>query len=252
MRILSFVALAGVASLTVSAGADITALNGAALGQSEGAPTQFGSIYGQVPQSPVDGDTYDARALLQDGVNAFFIDDAPDNHGFGGSEDAGTNFVGNAGDRFSIASLHTVLGGGTELVQVEMTNLSANGAPSAWQPTAGLLSPNDLVFNSWRFDMGSTAAGTDAIAWSNDFAIINSGFTAFDSTGASLGTFALTLDTSTANSMSGVAVLGLGGADIGGFDMVSIQLFWEIEKVPAPGSMALLGMVGLASMRRRR
>jgi hypothetical protein len=251
MRVLSFVALAGIASLTVSAGADITSLDGVILGQSEGTNTRFGSISGFGPQSPVAGDTYDARALLQDGINAFFIDDVPDNHAFGGVEAAGANFAGNAGDSFSIASLNTVLGGGTELVQVEMANFSANGALSAWLPIPGN-GPNGVPFTSWRMDMGSTAAGTDDIAWSNDFTIINSGFTAFDSTGASLGTFALTLDTSTANSMSGVAVIGLGGADIGGFDMASIQLFWEIEKIPAPGAVTLLSMVGLVSMRRRR
>ncbi len=251
MRVLKVFALVGVASLTTSAVADITPYEGVILGQTQSNPTQFGSIYSPTSRSPIPGDTYDARALLQDGINAFFIDDVPNNHAFGGLENAGSNLTGNAGDAFQIASLHTNLGA-TELVQVEMGNFSANGALSAWQPFAGLLSPNGVVFTSWRFDMGGIAAGPDDIAWDFDFNVINAGFTVFDSAGASIGTFALTVDNSSANALSGLGVVGIGGGDIGGFDLASFQLFWEIEKIPAPGSVTLLGMCGLIAMRRRR
>ncbi len=245
--------LVGLAGLAAIAGADVAVYNGVVLGETASLETRWGSIYGIAGRAPVAGDTFGARALVQDGASAFFIDDVPDTHLFGAVEAAGVNFLGNLGDSFSIASAVTDLGGGQELVQVEMTNLNASGAPSMWHPTPGLLSPNGVPYNSWRLDVGSTAAGTDDIAWDPAlFAVVSSGFTAFDSTGASLGTFALTLDTSTATGLSGVGVIGIGGGDIGGFDLASIQLFWEVKKVPAPGSLGVIGLGALFAVRRRR
>lgn len=247
---ITFVALAG---LTAFAGADINAINGSTLNGAEGLYDSLTTTMTGF-RSPVPGDTFDARALLQDGTNAFFIDGAPDTHTFPNpaGEFAGTNSVGNPGNFFGVLSAHTILGGGTEFIQVEMANFQSNGTDlSAWQPTPGLLSDNLIPYTSWRLDVG-TITGSDPIAWSSDFRIVDSGFTIFDSDLNSLGTFALTVNGSTANSLAGVAVVGLGGADIGGFDMASIQLFWEIEKVPAPGAMALLGLGGLVATRRRR
>jgi hypothetical protein len=206
------------------------------------------------PRNPL-GDTYGAEPLLQDGASAFFLDNgAASVFNFdGASENGGASTAYQFGvDMIAVEAFTPSATGG--LVQVEVAAVDAlAGANVPWVP-AGVLGPAG-PFNSWRLDVGSTAATNPvdiALGAGQTINVLNSGFTAFNSAGASIGTFALTLDTSGPTQVSGLGVVGLGGADIAGFDMASIQLFWEYEVVPAPAGVMLLGFGGLALARRRR
>jgi len=206
-----------------------------------GAPAPYGSIAGSGGQQR-GGDTYNAAPLVQDGVSAFYISDAaPSTHMFDGTVEGAGNNLANPGGTFAIVEAQTPLGL-TDLIQVEMIALNAAGAPAPWVTVPG--------FTSWRLDIGAIAAGTDAIDL-GPINVVASGFTVFNSAGASLGTFGLTVDASTGSSVAGVGVVGLGGGDIAGFDLASIQLFWEVEIVPEPASLTLVLLGGLALLRRR-
>ena len=243
MKRFTVLCVATVCALAGGASADIGFVSGQDL-RDGGQATHFGSIFGQVGTRGGTGDSFVARALLQAPPNAYFIDDVPHSHTFGGSEFAGNNLI--TGQPFTITSAKTSLGGNLYLIQVEM------GTQGPWQPTPGLTAPNGNVFQSWRLDVGMLAAGTDAIDFANPITVMSSGFSIFNSVGGSLGTFALTLNGSTASSVAGVGVVGLGGGDIGGFDLARIQLFWTVEIIPAPGTASLIGLGGLVAMRRRR
>lgn len=251
-----------VADLTTPAGGGFTAYNLADAG-----PAAYGLISDGVVAGgarSVLGDTYSVAPLVQDGVSAFFLQDVdgpgPGTTGryvatFDGTgENSGANLAYSTGTHnFQVTEAQTDLGGGNYLIQVQYTAVNGSGAAEPWVP-AGVIGPNG-PFTAWRMDLGTNAAGNpiDRLSPNNDFSILNSGFTAFDSTGAALGTFLLTVDDSNPPSggLSGVAVVGLGGANIAGFDMATLQMFWEINVVPEPASLALLALGGLLVVRRR-
>ncbi len=197
----------------------------------------------------VEGDTFDAVAMVQDGINAFWLDDYPDNFQFvaGTSTDNGANLI-TAAD-MEIAFTETMTAPNTYFVQANI--YTVDGSP--WVPV-GALSPNGVVYNSWRMDVGIQGAGVDTLAPDltgfTGINVLQSGQAAWDSTGL-LGTFPLTLEGPYAtNELGGVGVIGLGGADIGGFDYNEMALFWEYELVPEPASFLLL-VLGAALIRRR-
>ncbi len=218
-------------------------------------PSIYGNIFGLVqPESDPSGDTFSSAPLVQDAASAFFISDtAPSTHTFDGTaEDGGADLVGNEGDRFVVAEAFTPGAGanGGDLIQVQYTAVDAAGAPTPWV-AAGVAGPAG-PFTAWRLDVGSNAGGMDQIA--NTTAVLGSGMTVFDSAGGPVGSFPLTLDTSSATGVSGLGVIGLGGADIAGFDLASFQLFWEVAPVPEPSSVILgsSSLLGLVLLRRRR
>ncbi len=177
------------------------------------------------------GDTYDAAGLVQDANSAFFLDDLPDNHTFGtGEESAGANLLSGVDTRI----IGTDFGPGvpgTNLIQVNY--LTVDGSDLV---PAGEVSPDELILESWRMDVGTTAAGTDQIEWTPNpgFTVVDSGFCLFDG-GAQLGCFALVSNDSSADGVAGVGVVGLGGADIAGFGVDELVMFWEIQVNPSCG-----------------
>lgn len=177
------------------------------------------------------GDTYDAVGLVQDVVTAWIVDDLPDNHTFGtGDESAGANLISGVDTRI----VGTDFGPGvpeTNLLQVNYFTVDGSDIVPA-----GSVSPDDLIYDSWRMDVGTTAAGTDKINWTPNpgFTVVDSGFCVADA-GTVLGCFELSLHDSDANGLSGAGVVGLGGEDIAGFGVDELIMYWEIQLAPSCG-----------------
>ena len=221
---------------------------------SEAGDALTGSIFGigtPIETDPT-GDTYSAAPLAQDGASAFFISDtAPNTHTFDvASEAGGMALAASAGSTWvAVEGFFPGVGpNGGDIIAAEYIAVDAAGAPTPWV-AAGVTAPGGLPFTTWRLDIGSTAAGPNEIT--NTDAILSSGFTAFDSAFAPIGSFPLTLDTSSASGVSGAAIVGLSGADIAGFDLASIQLFWEVVPEPATGLLTVIGLLGVSLLRRR-
>jgi cysteine-rich repeat protein len=171
------------------------------------------------------GDTYDAAGLIQDSGSAYYVDDLPDSHTFGtGEESAGANMLSGVDTRI----VGTDFGPGlpdTNLLQVNY--FTADGSDIV---PAGNVSPDGLIFEDWRLDVGTAGAGTDKINLTPNpgFTIVDSGICLLQD-GVIEGCFALTLDDSDANGLSGAGVVGLGGADIAGYGIDEMIMYWEIQ-----------------------
>jgi cysteine-rich repeat protein len=177
------------------------------------------------------GDTYDAAGLVQDAGSAYYVDDLPDDHTFGtGEESAGPNLISLVDTRIA----GTDFGPGvpdTNLLQVNyFTTDGSDIVP------AGAISPDQLIFDAWRFDVGTTAAGTDKINWTPNpgFTVVDSGFCVADG-GELLGCVDLTVHDSDANGVSGAGVVSLGGGDIAGYGVDEMIMYWEIQLAPSCG-----------------
>lgn len=239
-----------VVGLAATANADITPVTTIAdLTQ----PIAQGTVYGLTgDKNIIAGDTYTAEPLVQDGINAFFTDDAASVFTLGVPAIGGNNLTGAAGSTSNSSSGSIDNMDGTFTAFVTIDHRDATGNLDLWVDAAQA----GQGLTSWRADVGSNAGGTDGLAVDlgagESFNILSSVFVAFNSANASLGAFSLSLDTSNASQLSGLAVIGLGGADIAGFDLSGLQIQWTYEIVPAPASAALLGLGGFAAIRRRR
>lgn len=180
-----------------------------------------------------DGDAYDAAGLVQDVGSAYYVDDLPDTHTFGtGEESAGVNALSQVDTRIAGQDFGPGLPG-TNLIQVNyFTSDGSDIVP------AGMVSPDSLIFDSWRLDVGTSAAGTNKIDWTGGtgFTVVDSGICLGDG-GQLLGCFELAVQDSDATGLSGIGLLGLGGEDIAGYGVDEMILYWEIQvtSVPACG-----------------
>ena len=171
------------------------------------------------------GDTYDAAGLAQDAIEATYVDEYPDNHTFGtGDETAGVNLFSDVDTR--IAGMDQGPGlPGTNFLQVNYyTSDSSDIVPAGTASTNG-------PFIAWRFDVGTTAAGTDKINWTPNpgFTVVDSGFCLAED-GVVLGCADLALHDSDANGVSGAGVVGLeGDVDIAGYGVDEMIMYWEIQ-----------------------
>lgn len=178
-------------------------------------------------------DLYNASSLLQTGAGAAFLDP-----GAGGpyTFDGASEVMGPNGCDATVTMeiIEVQLPGaacpnalGTDCIISDIIALDAAGAPTPWVPV-GCSDPLD-PWVSWRMDV-EVAAGPDFIDISSGaVTVLDSGACAFDSGGGLLGCFPLVLDSSIGNSLGGVGIVGLGGADIAGFDMAELQLYWDID-----------------------
>ena len=171
------------------------------------------------------GDTYLAAGIVQDATSAWYVDDYPDNHTFGtGDETAGANLLSEVDTR--IAGMDQGPGlPGTNLLQVNYyTSDSSDIVPS------GSVSPNGTYFESWRFDVGTVEDITDRINRTPNpgFTVVDSGFCVAED-GGLLGCWELAVDDSDANGVSGIGIVGLEGADIAGYGVDEMVMYWEIQ-----------------------
>jgi len=178
------------------------------------------------------GDTYVAAGLVQDANNAWYVDDYPDNHTFGtGEESAGANLISSVDMRIVGADFGPGLPG-TNLLQVNYFTVDSSDIVPA-----GSISPNELIYNAWRFDVGTVEGFTDKINWTPNpgFTVVDSGFCVVID-GLIEGCFDLMVHDSDANGVSGVGVVGLeGGADIAGYGVDEMIMYWEIQLTPSCG-----------------
>jgi|GEM_PF-2183127 len=178
-----------------------------------------------------DGDTYDAAGLAQDAVSAFYVDDLPDNHTFGtGQESAGLNLLSGV-DTGIIGTDFGPGVPGTNFLQVNYFTTDLSDIVPA-----GSMTPDGTIFEAWRFDVGTEAAGSDKINWTPNpgFTVVDSGFCLLDE-GTAVGCVDLAVQDSDANGVSGVGLAGLNGADIAGFGVDEMIMFWEIQVAPSCG-----------------
>jgi len=174
---------------------------------------------------------YSLAPLVQDADTAYFMTDAggPTLHSFDGLEEsAGGNQLGSDGGLFVVLEGSVPLGQGLERVIVEVTAVNSEGQAEPWVDVSNA----GAGFENWRLDVGTNSGGTAAIVPGVPFTRVESGFSVFSSAGAIKGEFALSADTSTATSLSGVAVLSNSGSDIAGVDISSIQMYWDIQTNP--------------------
>lgn len=266
MKTLSVFAVLAFAGYAMAYGPATIAVDGASvLGNSIPAPAGLVSALNfeaNANRSAI-GDSFSFAPLAQTNLPTAFFTDGVYNPGTfsiaaapGATDLSGDPLLHPIGTIGGVFASQTQTGPNTYLIQVSYFNLSSTGAPLPLVP-AGVVPPagGGTLFTSWRLDVGGFAGGTNAISLSAPVAnIIGQGQFAFNATGGLLGTFALTAGGATVGSadINGVAVLGLGGGNIAGFNLVEHGIFWEVEVVPAPGAFALLGVAGLAATRRRR
>lgn len=178
-----------------------------------------------------DGDTFGAIGSAQDAATVWLIDDVPDTHTFGtGEQSAGINALSN----IDTGIVGTDFGPGVpETNFLQVNYFTTDGSDIV---PAGSTSPDGLTFDSWRLDVGSTAAGTNKINWTPNpgFTVVDSGFCLL-ADGVNLGCVDLALHDSNANGVSGVGAAGLGGGDIAGFGVDEMVMYWEIQVAPSCG-----------------
>jgi hypothetical protein len=127
------------------------------------------------------------------------------------------------------------LAGGVNRIIVAVTAVSSGSQAEPWVSSAHAASG----YISWRLDVGSNSGGTDPIQPATPFTV-GSGINAFTSAGQSVGSFALSSNTSTATSLSGVASLSIGGQNIAGVNVASIEMYWDILPQPVDLSLQLV------------
>lgn len=245
-----------VAGLATSAGAELTTLGATNILTAETLNRNAELLNFTTANRTSSGDSYTSETLIQTAGGAFFLDDTAGSSFIvdAAPADGGQNLTYTTPVSMTTVAADLDNGDGTRTALVQTTALDAAGASIAWVP-AGVTNGGD-PFVAWRMDVGTTAGGVDgldiALNPGESVNFLGSGFAAFDSTGGVLGVFALTLDDSAGSTASGLAVIGIGGADIAGFDLAAIQLFWDYEIVPAPASLSMIALGGLVAARRRR
>ncbi len=198
------------------------------------------------------GNAYDARYLGQStGGGAGFLEDGSGlgtTFYDGASSTVGTSLLPGA-DTLSVQEFEVVNPASQPLaslqVQIQLSTTGADILPSGFQFSA--TQPIDLV----RFDSGAFAAGVNAIDPANGtFDVIDAFAVGLDSGGNVVsGPF---------NMVNGVVAGTLGVSTLfdasifpgDGLGITSILQVWNIT--PEPATLALLGMGGLAILRRRR
>ncbi|MBX3364604.1 MAG: PEP-CTERM sorting domain-containing protein [Phycisphaeraceae bacterium] len=252
MKNVVFVAMAGLAA---SAGADFSAQVPANLLNAQPGGVIYNTL-SPIANNVIPGDTFTAEPLVQTTTTAFYTDDSNASLFTFGTTAPGGNNLANAGTVSVTESSVTPLGGNQFLAAVAIYHAdAATGGLAIWV-AQGVTGPNGAPFVSWRGDVGALAAATDPIdiqlGAGQSIVVHSASFTVFNTTGAVLGTFGLTVNASTGTTLGGVGVVGLGGANIAGFNLSGMELQWHYEIIPAPSSVALLGLGGLLAARRRR
>ena len=173
------------------------------------------------------GDSYSLAPWLGDNQNQYYHASAigaPTTHTFDGSDESGgLNTYGSAGGSFSVSEGIIDMGGGVEryVVEVSAVDASLDGEPWVDASWAG------QIFTAWFLDVGNTNGGGNPISPGYSFTVQDSGVFVFDSAGLQITVLGIQ-DTSNSTDLSGSAGLGLNGNDIAGFDVSTLQMYWDI------------------------
>ncbi len=156
------------------------------------------------------------------------------------------------------------------------TNIIDNGngtrtLEATWFTSTGtaLFGPGTTIggqlITTIQFELGRNNAGTDFFEFpgigaikhpdTNSDGVLEAQFSLLDAGGASIfnGTFFVFQEI---GGFSGIVSLSAGGADLGTFNIGGgiARITFNVEDgvIPAPGAIALLGLAGMATARRRR
>jgi len=180
------------------------------------------------------GDTYSLAPLVQDGELAYFMTDAGQatSHQYDESwKTMGKNQYGTSGGNFLVLEKTNDLGNGEVQITVQVTAVNAQNAEEPWVDTG--FSGSGL--ETWRLDVGTSFGGSNPIEPDSPFEVTASGVSLYDSAGESLGDFDIN-DTSNSGGLSGGALIGLADdADIAGFDLSTMVMYWNIKIEPDVG-----------------
>lgn len=194
------------------------------------------------------GDSMDVSLSIF-GTGGAFLDSG--SHTFGGSAALTNNVVNIATTEVTVGNIRTYT--------IEWTNVAGGAFINAATTVGG------TPVTQMGFEVGEGNAGTDFIHDSeyqfplHPFGVPVVGryaaqFQLFNGAGTDLfgggGSF-FVLDQGAGVGISGVVFVNAGGANLGTFDIQRAVATINVQ-VPAPASVALLGLGGLAAVRRRR
>jgi hypothetical protein len=206
-------------------------------------PAGSGGSYSARDASGVFG----ARMAVFSTAGGAFFDDAsgpagPNLHNFGLTESMGLSVFGN---NILISSTQTILPNGNQ--QIVFSVFTETGV--AFVPVGATV--GGATINAIQFDIGTPNAPADPVDFVSPITVVSATFSIFTTAATSFGPFASTTTTPGGNSLtvrSGVSA----GTDITGFGINRMDVTVEVTKIPAPASLALLGLGGLVATRRRR
>jgi len=190
---------------------------------------------------------FGARMAVFSTAGGAFLDDATGGpaganlHDFGLTQSMGLG----AGNNILISSTQTILPNGNQ--QIVFSVFTETGA--AFVPAGATI--GGATINAIQFDIGTPNAPADPVDFVSPITVVSATFSIFTTAATSFGPFASTATTPGGNSLtlrSGVSA----GTDITGFGVNRMDVTVEVTKIPAPASLALLGLGGLVATRRRR
>ncbi len=146
------------------------------------------------------------------------------------AETTGGNVFGSAEGDLQILEGIVDLGGGTQRYFTQVTALDALGQPEPLVNEALAGTP----FLSWQYEVGTAYTNNEAINPGFLFVELDAGLAVFDSAGQLVGSFPLDYDYTVFTVMAGIAIYGLGGTDIAGADIATLQMFWDIRPAALP------------------
>lgn len=191
------------------------------------------------------GGVFGARMAVFSTVGGAFYDDGtgaagPNLHNFGFNESMGLA----SGRDVRIVSSQVDLPNGNQLISFDCFTADLLPFVPAGATVGG------QTINALQFDIGTPNAPADPVDFNTNIVVVSALFTVSNAT-ASFGPFAATSAVVGGNGLtlrSGVSA----GTDITGFGLNRFHVEVEVQKIPTPGVAAVLGLGGVAALRRRR
>ncbi|MCE7972774.1 MAG: hypothetical protein DYG92_00385 [Leptolyngbya sp. PLA1] len=188
---------------------------------------------------------FGARMAVFSPAGGAFYDDAgggagPNLQNFGVDESMGLF----AGRDIRIVSSQTILSNGNQIVSFDA--YTADGLP--FVPNGATV--GGQIINAIQFDIGTPNAPADPVDFNTPITVVGALFTV-SSASSTFGPFAPTTAVVGGNGLT-VRAGVQAGTNITTFGLNHFHVEVEIQKIPAPGALALMGLGGLIAGRRRR
>jgi hypothetical protein len=189
---------------------------------------------------------FGARMAVFSPAGGAFFDDAtgaagPNLHNFGQNESMGAQFEGR---EVRISSSQSLLPNGNQLIHFEA--FMADGGP--FVPVGATVA--GATINALQFDIGTPNAPADPVNFNLPITIVGAQFVVTNAT-TTFGPFAPLTASPNGNDLT-VRAGVQAGTNITTFGINRFIIDVEVQKIPAPGALGLLGLGGLIAARRRR